>query len=147
MEKEEQPDVLEIPMTMDYVMKLEGIPGEPRSFMEGELRINPDKCTGCGLCAEACFCNNIDASVTPPVFKTQPCEADFFCEGICPIGAIEYDFRPPDPNAGKTRGAMNNILDLAEATGRFRRLVKEEDIGWQTPWEVITTHPRYKEIP
>jgi ferredoxin len=135
-----------VPMSMDYVMKLEGIPGGAPGSMstKGELRINTDKCTGCGLCAKACFCNNIDASVFPPVFLSQPCEADFYCEGICPTGAIEYDFPPPDPNAGKTRGAMHKMLDLAEAAGRFRRLVREEDIGWQTPWQVITTHPRHK---
>jgi hypothetical protein len=36
---------------------------------------------------------------------------------------------------------------LAEVKGRFRRLLKEEDVGWQTPWEVITGHPRHKELP
>jgi len=42
---------------------------------------------------------------------------------------------------------MDRELDLAEAKGHFRRLTKEEDIGWQTPWEIATTHLRHKEIP
>jgi ferredoxin len=144
--KVEPPDKPAIPLSMTYVMQLEGISGEKPAFMASkkEFRINAGKCIGCGLCAKACFCNNIDASVTPPVFITQPCESDFYCEGVCPTGAIEYDFQPPDPNAGKMRGAMHKILDLAEASGRFRRLVKEEDIGWQTPWQLVTKHPRHK---
>jgi Fe-S-cluster-containing hydrogenase component 2 len=128
-------------------------PADAMKHKRGEMRINAEKCTGCGLCAEACFCDNIDASVFPPVFKIQPCPfesetgPDFYCEGVCPTGAIEFDFQPPDPNAGKTRNIMHKTLDLAEATGRFRRLVKEEDIGWQTPWEIASGHPRIKEIP
>lgn len=149
MGEEGEPGGPAIPTTMDYVMRLEGIPGRaiepggPRS----ELRINADKCTGCGLCAEACFCGNIDASVFPPVFRTQDCEHDLFCEGVCPTGALEFDFRTPGPDAGEIAGSMSLALDIAEAQGRFRRLVREEDIGWQTPWEVITTHPRHKVIP
>jgi len=136
-----------MPTTMGYVIKLEGLPEGPK-MPSSEMRINAAKCTGCGLCAEACFCNNIDASVFPPVFKSQECEHDLFCEGICPTGALEFDFRPPDPKAAQMPGGgLGKALDLAEAMGRFRRLTKEEDIGWMTPWEVITTHPRHKVIP
>jgi len=43
---------------------------------------------------------------------------------------------------------MNKELALAEAAGgRFRRLLKEEDVGFDTPWETVTTHPRHKELP
>jgi ferredoxin len=136
----------EMGTTMAYVMKIEGMPVGPRPPM-WEMRINAEKCTGCGLCAEACFCDNIDASVFPPVFKSQDCEHDSFCEGICPTGAIECDFPPPRSDAGEIRGIMHKVLDLAEATGRFRRLVREEDIGWNTPWQIATRHPRHKEIP
>jgi hypothetical protein len=41
---------------------------------------------------------------------------------------------------------MNVQLDIAEAVGRFRRLLKEEDVGDKT-WEQVTTHPRHKELP
>jgi ferredoxin len=147
MENEKKTSGPKPPTTMAYVMKLEGIPGrgrESRLMATSEFRINAEKCTGCGLCAEACFCHNIDASVLPPVFKSQDCEHDMFCEGVCTTGALEFDFRPPNPDAGKRPSGMNNALDIAEAQGHFRRLIKEEDIGWQTPWEVITTHPRHK---
>jgi len=133
--------------SMSYVMELEGMPVKERRPPGGELRINPEKCTGCGLCAEACFCNNIVASIFPPVFKSQDCERDLFCEGVCPTGAIEFEFPSSDVNTGNMWHIMKRILDLAEATGRFRRLIREEDIGWSTPWEVATGHPRHKIIP
>ena len=150
MEAEREPYPLEIPSSMNYVCELEGIPNRegPKSQPGNELRINPDKCIRCGLCVKGCPCYNIDDSVFPYVFITQECEYCLFCEGICPTGAIEFDFRKPDQSAGKSGGgAMSLQLDLAEATGRFRRLLKEEDVGWSTPWEVASGHPRHKELP
>jgi len=147
---ERKPYPLAIPTSMNYVTQLEGIPNREgsRSQPGNELRINKDKCIRCGLCVKGCPCYNIDDSVFPYVFKTQECEMCMFCEGICPTGAIEFNFRKPNENAG-TSGLFNNNkqLDLAEATGRFRRLTKEEDIGWSTPWEIKTGHPRHKELP
>ena len=143
---------LEIPSTMDYVMELEGIPKLFNNKLgDSKLRINPDKCTGCGLCAKACFCGNIDASVFPPVFKTQNCESDFLCEGICPTGALEYDFAPPGPYEETKEwmlhgGGMYQVLMLQEAQGKFRRLVSEDEIGYDTPWETVTGRPRHKEF-
>jgi formate hydrogenlyase subunit 6/NADH:ubiquinone oxidoreductase subunit I len=111
--------------------------------LRGDLRINPLKCIDCRLCADNCICHNIDFSVTPPVFKTRYCERCLFCEAICPTGAIEYDFQPPELNFESVRN-FQKVLKLAESKGRFRRLVREEDIGWNTPWEKVTQHPRLK---
>jgi len=148
-ETEKKPYPLEIPPSMNYVCQLEGIPNRegPKSQPGNELKINPDKCIRCGLCVKGCPCYNIDDSVSPYVFKTQDCEMCLYCEGICPTGAIEFEFRKPDPNAGKDGGDIVLQLELAEARGRFRRLTKREDIGWQTPWEVVSGHPRHKELP
>ncbi|MBN1625549.1 MAG: 4Fe-4S binding protein [Deltaproteobacteria bacterium] len=158
MEVEKMPYPLEIPTSMNYVCELEGMPNREgaKSQPGNELKINPDKCIRCGLCVKGCPCYNIDDSVFPYVFKTQDCEMCLFCEGICPTGAIEFEFRKPDQNAGKGDSGMADPgkgggdislqLELAEATGRFRRLTRREDVGPKT-WEEVTGHPRHKELP
>ncbi len=81
--------------------------------------------------------------MSPPVFKSRNCEKCLYCEGICPTGAIEYDFPPPELNFESQKFFQKNLAE-AEAKGRFRRLVREEDIGWNTPWEKATGHPRLR---
>lgn len=109
--------------------------------------IDPEKCIGCGRCQQACHDDNIDCSTTPPTVKNVGCVCvGKFCEGVCPTGAIFIDF--PETMVGpEMRKNMEDILYIAEAKGRFRRLVEPEDIGWDTPWEKVTGHPRFKEIP
>jgi len=118
-----------------------------------ELKINVEKCTRCMLCAENCPINNIDFSVTPPVFKTQNCYRCYFCEGLCPAGALEVEFdkplqfeqlnKAPLPSGQKFN---QQGLAYAEAKGRFRRLVPLEKIGWDTTCEKVSKHPRLKII-
>ena len=62
--------------------------------LRGELRINPEKCTGCMLCADNCVCNHIDSGVSPPVFKTGSCVKCLYCEGICPDRGHRIRFLP-----------------------------------------------------
>jgi ferredoxin len=145
---ETKPYPLEIPASQAYVRKLEGLPPmASRKEPGNELKINPDKCIRCKRCVKGCPCNNIDDSVFPYVFITQDCEYCMFCEGICPTGAVEFTFRRLNTNAVTGKRPMDVQLALAEAKGRFRRLLKEEDVGLNTPWETVTGHPRHKELP
>jgi flavodoxin/ferredoxin len=146
---ETKPYPLAIPKSMNYVCQIEGIENREGSRSEpgNELKINKDKCIQCKRCVKGCPCNNIDDSVFPYIFKTQDCEYCMFCEGICPTGAVEFTFRRLNANAESGERPMNKELALAEAVGRFRRLLKEEDVGFNTPWETVTTHPRHKELP
>ena len=146
-EPPEDPHPPKYPPVMAYLMGLEGRKAMPNPN-NGNLRVDREKCIGCGRCAQACFCGNIDAAVTPPVFLSQNCEHCLFCESVCPTGAILYDAQPVTVRSPQGRnGAMRQEIALAEARGRFRRLIPEEEVGWDTPWELATTHPRIKEIP
>jgi ferredoxin len=89
--------------------------------------------------------NSIDFSQNPPVFKNS-CEKDDLCWVICPEGAIEI------ANLETTHGAMqmtsgehgfNKALDEAEKTGRFRRLVPLDKVGWDNPIWKMKQHPRF----
>jgi flavodoxin/ferredoxin len=121
-----------------------------------EMKINEEKCTRCMLCADNCPINNIDFSVSPPIFKERNCYRCYFCEGICPTGAIECDFsrklaweegnKDTGPVIPKFNFFNQSLLNAAEAKGRFRRLVPLEDIGWDTTWEKVSKHPRLKII-
>jgi len=123
-------------------------------------RVNAEKCIGCGLCAKACFYNVIDASVKPSVImRPDDCVNCGFCSGICPTGAMEGGdaiggFEPENENARRPRNTGtgdNNFIktaDFLEATGRFRRLVREEDMNWNISIEEAKGNPpRFKEIP
>lgn len=137
----------EPPPDFDPSQMPEDIPGGGPMMKPIPVIINPNKCIGCGRCTEACHDNNIDGSTTPPAVKHSGCVCvGKFCEGVCPTGAIEIEF-PETMVAPEMRKNMEEILYIAEAKGHFRRLVKDEDIGWDTPWEKVTGHPRFKEIP
>lgn len=146
----EEPYILPYPTTMEYVCQIEGVENaeKGKGRLSEQLRINPEKCIGCHRCVKACWCENIVAveGEKVPVIRSHNCELCLFCEGVCPTGALEFNFRKPDPEMAKRPG-MSTQLDLAEAVGRFRRILPEEEVSILTPWEMVTNHPRHKEIP
>ena len=91
-----------------------------------------------------CPVDGIDLSVSPAVFA-KPCRICYFCEMICPEGAIEVDYELlAKASVGRLKKMFVEHLAEAEAEGRFRRLVPLEDVGWDTPYyKVYNTHPRY----
>ena len=105
-----------------------------------------DKCIypGCTLCVDNCPMEDIDLSASPPQFARN-CTSCFFCEMICPDGAIKIDYE------ARTKASLKHIeklflenLGKAEAEGRFRKLVPFESIDMNRPYyKVHTTHPRY----
>jgi ferredoxin len=121
----------------------------PRSIIPPPVRmnINLDKCRypECTLCVDHCRMKIIDLSVSPPVYPRKGCQTCFFCEYICPTGAVELDYSARTIFEMKAaKGPFIEALDKAEAEGRFRRLVPLDKVGWETPYHKYNDrHPRY----
>jgi ferredoxin len=111
------------------------------------MSLHMDRCTypACRLCMDHCRMKIINLTVSPPIFPRKGCQTCFFCEYICPTGAIEADYEARTRfEMEAARGPFSEALDKAEAEGRFRRLTPDERIGWDTPFhEAHATHPRY----
>lgn len=98
----------------------------------------------CRLCVDHCPMEDIDLSASPPRFARN-CTSCFFCEMICPRGAIHIDYE------ARAKASLERVeeiflkrLEQAEAEGRFRRLVPLEDVDQKTPYyKVFNKHPRY----
>ncbi len=108
-------------------------------------RIDMTKCLypECRLCIDNCRLQIIDLSASPPVFPAE-CLPCYFCEFICPTGAIEADYGPAAKIEGERAKTMfKETLKRVEEEGRFRRLVAIEDVGWDTPYFMLNSrHPR-----
>lgn len=109
-----------------------------------DMKLNREKCLypKCKLCIENCPMNSIDLSVDPPILK-RDCIECWFCENICPQGALEYDWEPLfRVTSRRARNKYQRAVDKAVAQGRFRRYVAE--VGWDTPYyKVYSRHPRF----
>ncbi len=126
-------------------------PGDLKQWARLSLRsfnytINEKKCgyPGCTVCMDNCPTNSIDPSQSPPIFK-ETCDRCWYCEQICPRGAIEIDWEPIADffNKNVIHG-FAKVSEEAEARGRFRRLVPLKDVGWNTYWHTIKKPPRLK---
>lgn len=115
-----------------------------RGMTQQNMRINMEKCKypQCTICLDNCPMDAIDFSVSPPVFK-KFCHADFFCQAICPEGAIEADFTALSAAHDLVvRDRFIRTLNEAVAKGKFRWLVPLEKVGWTTHQHETKKHPR-----
>lgn len=114
-----------------------------RSF---DYRISPEKCKypRCTVCMDNCPTKSIDPSGSPPILK-ETCDRCWYCEQICPNGAIEIDWEPiADFFAGNVIKNFIKVSQEAEAGGLFRRLVPLESVGWDRYWHAVKKPPRLK---
>ncbi len=141
----------ELPEGVEYLErygpKWEDIPQSERGVVTHsvEFHINMMKCNHCMLCVDHCPTDSIDFSILPPVFKDN-CEKCYFCEQICPEGAIEVDWETQfrhQMQVGKFEIEEQN--DLCEAKRHLRRLVPVKDVDWNVPFfKKKIGHPRFQ---
>ncbi|MBN2061375.1 MAG: EFR1 family ferrodoxin [Deltaproteobacteria bacterium] len=110
-----------------------------------EFKVNMEKCNypKCHYCMDSCPMDAIDFSVIPPQFD-KDCDFCWLCEQTCPMGAIEIDYRTLDEyHKPLNKSVLQKSIDVFEAKGLFRRLVPDEDIGWDTSF-YKNKKPRFK---
>jgi flavodoxin/Fe-S-cluster-containing hydrogenase component 2 len=131
----------------DLILPIPPLP--PRRTMKRimpEKKFHNEKCKypECTLCMDHCRMKVIDLSVSPPIFpeKCVPC---FFCELICPQGAIEIDYESyAKLELKRAKKIFVKTLEEAEAKGTFRRLMPVNKVGWDTPfYRAFSKHPRW----
>ena len=84
---------------------------EESDFIGGERAvINPRKCVGCGLCAENCRFDAIDASRRPFRVKEFACEGCGVCAYVCPQKAVTLE---PDVCGTKQLYRGERVLSTA----------------------------------
>jgi flavodoxin/ferredoxin len=112
------------------------------------FKFNREKCLypKCTLCIDNCPTNSINMLVDPPIIRKR-CDRCWYCEQICPSGAIEVDWesivRVIDNNLYDNFSELSNE---AEAKGFFRRLVPLEDVGRKSYWYTVKKQPRLKPL-
>lgn len=98
------------------------------------VKINADKCIGCGLCAKVCVAHNIRLQDKKAEVLLEDCVMCGQCSGVCPqnaIGITGYDTEPMEKK-GEVRLDPEKVLDVIRYRRTIRQFKKEE-----IPKEVI----------
>ncbi len=100
------------------------------------IRINEEKCTGCGLCAEACHEKAIEiVNGKARLVSEEYCDGLGACLPACPEGAIEIieaDVKPFNEEAVKER--LKKMTLPCGCPGSLERVIKRET------FDVAKTH-------
>jgi MinD superfamily P-loop ATPase len=67
-------------------------------LQRSRLQVDPEECTGCGECLEACPSGAMVEVGGSPVVDKRTCHQCFCCHELCPTGAV------------KVRGALGALL-------------------------------------
>lgn len=122
---------------------------------QGVFIRDPQKCLypKCTLCMDNCTMNYIDLKKSPQIFgnrgdRCDDCHECAYCFMICPSGAITtVEKEPCKKDIGMRHIEFEKMLDQDEASGKFRRHIPAEDVGFNTPY--VYWHPKrpYMKVP
>jgi len=116
------------------------MPDQPRV----QMTLNREKCQypRCNLCMEYCPMSGIDLSTNPLVFQ-RDCICCFYCEQICPYGAIEVDWEARWRELQTRFDKYRRAAEKAERQGLLRRYYEVEiDNPEKIRCKVFTGRPR-----
>ncbi|MCK5170024.1 MAG: 4Fe-4S binding protein, partial [Bacteroidales bacterium] len=111
------------------------------NFFSGVIaKIDEDKCTNCGICADVCRFNAISIINNQHTVNTLNCEGCGYCEKVCPVEAISmHEQNVGDWYISKTKvenilvhaklgiGAENSGKLVAKVKNEAKRLAKENN--------------------
>ena len=122
---------------------------------QGAFVRDPEKCLypKCHICMDNCTMGYIDLDKDPQVFgnrgdRCDDCHECSYCYMLCPAGAITTD---PDHkfahDINAPHEAFEKMLKEDEDSGKFRRLIPLDQVGYATPY--VYWHPDrpYMKVP
>ena len=95
-----------------------------RTKEKGEIRINTEKCTGCGKCVEVCKDFSIILKDNKVAISDNPafgCIGCGHCMAICPTGAIQIFGRTISPNELFSLSSVDNTANFDQLISLFKR--------------------------
>lgn len=111
-----------------------------RTKVKADIKINEEKCTGCGLCVSVCKDYGIVLEDKKVRISETPCFGCIgcgHCMAICPTGAIEIQgrelsqgdlFTLPGKDTAATYGQLLSLLRRRRSIREFKNIPVEDEI-------------------
>lgn len=112
-----------------------------------KLTYDKDKCNypKCSICMDYCPMGVIDLSAVPIVLQGEGCIDCYYCEKLCPSGAINGKWESVAHSFQQTmlQGALLDA-EKGKAKGYYRPLVDFREVMAADPWYKLIKRPRLR---
>lgn len=107
------------------------------------IKIDEDKCDGCGLCAETCHESAIAmADGKAHLIRDDYCDGLGNCLPVCPTGAISFEERAAAPYR-HTAGAMSREIPRAQAPSPTDKTPESALAQWPVQIKLVPVKAPY----